>query len=73
MDLATIVGILGAIGIIIGAMVLGGDITIFVNVPSILIVIGGSILTVMIKFTLRSVSQCRKDRCKSVCIQVGSS
>lgn len=52
MDLATLVGIVGALGIVIAAMVLGGDIGIFVNVPSILIVVGGSLLVVLIKFTL---------------------
>lgn len=52
MDLATLVGLLGALGIVIAAMVLGGDVGIFVNVPSILIVIGGSLFVVLIKFTL---------------------
>ena len=42
MDLATLVGIAGAFGIVALAMVLGGDILVFVNVPSILVVLGGS-------------------------------
>ncbi|TCK04838.1 flagellar motor protein PomA [Marinobacterium mangrovicola] len=52
MDLATLVGLIGALGIVVAAMVLGGDVGIFVNVPSILIVIGGSLLVVLTKFTL---------------------
>lgn len=52
MDLATLVGLLGALGIVVMAMVLGGDVGIFVNVPSLLIVIGGSLMVVLIKFTL---------------------
>ena len=52
MDLATLVGLLGALGIVVAAMVLGGDVGIFVNVPSILIVFGGTLFTVLIKFTL---------------------
>lgn len=52
MDLATLVGIVGALGIVVAAMVLGGDVGIFFNVPSILIVVGGSLLVVLIKFTL---------------------
>lgn len=52
MDLATLVGLIGAFGIIIAAMVLGGDIGIFVNPPSILIVLGGTLLVVLMKFTL---------------------
>lgn len=52
MDLATILGLVGAFGIVIYAMVLGGDVTLFVNVPSMLIVVGGSIFAVLIKFGL---------------------
>jgi len=51
-DLATLIGLVGALGIIVAAMVLGGDVGIFVNMPSVLIVIGGSLLVVLIKFTL---------------------
>ncbi|MDQ4424836.1 MAG: flagellar motor protein PomA, partial [Thalassolituus sp.] len=43
MDLASLVGLVGAFGIVIFAMILGGDITMFVNVPSLLIVIVGSL------------------------------
>lgn len=52
MDLASIVGIVGAFGIVIFAMILGGDIMMFVNVPSLLIVIVGSMFAVMMKFEL---------------------
>ncbi|MDF2178027.1 flagellar motor protein PomA [Aliiglaciecola sp. CAU 1673] len=52
MDLATLVGILGAFGFIIMAMILGGDIGMFVDVPSILIVFCGSLFVVLANFTL---------------------
>lgn len=52
MDLATILGILGAFGIVLYSMVLGGDLMLFVNLPSALIVIVGSIFTVLMKFGL---------------------
>lgn len=52
MDLATLVGIIGAFAIIIMAMVMGGDPAMFVNVPSLLIVIGGSLFAVLMKFEL---------------------
>ena len=42
MDLASLVGFLLGIGIIIAAIVTGGDVMLFVNVPSILIVFGGT-------------------------------
>jgi chemotaxis protein MotA len=51
-DLATIIGIIGAIGFIVMAMVQGGDIGMFVNVPSILIVFCGSLFVVLSQFTL---------------------
>ena len=52
MDLATLIGMLGAFGIVIMAMVLGGSVGIFVNVPSLLIVIVGSLMVVLMKFSL---------------------
>lgn len=42
MDFATIVGILFAFATIIGAIAVGGDMAIFFNIPSILIVVGGT-------------------------------
>src|SRR5690606_3105549 len=51
-DLASLIGIVGALAIVIMAMILGGDISMFVNVPSILIVIVGSMFAVMVKFEL---------------------
>lgn len=52
MDLATLIGVLGAFGIIIAAMVMSGGVMTFVDVPSVLIVIVGSIFVVMMKFSL---------------------
>ncbi len=52
MDIATILGLIGAFGIVIYSMVLGGDVTLFVNTQSILIVVGGSIFCVLMKFGL---------------------
>lgn len=52
MDIATLVGLIGAFGIVIAAMASAGDIGIFVNTPSLLIVIGGTVFVVLVKFTL---------------------
>ena len=53
MDLATLIGLLGVIGVLIGAVVssgaAAGD---FINTPSILIVIGGTFMATLIKFPL---------------------
>lgn len=52
MDLATLVGMVGAIGIVLAAILTGGSALVFVNVPSILIVVGGTVMVVMIKFSI---------------------
>lgn len=52
MDLATLLGLVGAIGIVLTAIFSGGDIGMFVNMPSIMVVVGGTIGAVMMKFTL---------------------
>ncbi len=52
MDIATLVGMLGGFGVVIMAMVLGGGIGMFVDVPSTLIVIGGTIMVAMSKYPL---------------------
>jgi len=51
-DLATLVGIIGALALIAVSMVLSGEIGIFVNAPSLLIVVGGTLFAVMAKFNL---------------------
>ncbi len=52
MDLATLVGLLGGFAIIVFAMMLGGSVGMFVDVPSVLIVLVGSLLVCMMKFSL---------------------
>ncbi|WP_206483480.1 flagellar motor protein PomA [Thalassotalea sp. G2M2-11] len=52
MDLATLLGILGAIGFIVMAMILGGDINMFVDTQSILIVFCGSLFIVLANYNL---------------------
>jgi chemotaxis protein MotA len=51
-DLATIIGIIGAMAFIIMAMLQGGELGMFVNVPSILIVFCGSLFVVLSQYTL---------------------
>ncbi len=52
MDLATLIGLIGAFVIVVMAMVTGGDVMIFVNIPSLLIVVGGTLFAVMAKYSL---------------------
>lgn len=52
MDIATLIGFLGGIGIIIGAIAVGGDVMMFVNVPSLLIVFGGTFMVTLMRIPL---------------------
>ena len=52
MDLATIVGMLGAIGFLVMAMILGGDISMFVDTQSFLIVFCGSSFVVLSNYNM---------------------
>jgi chemotaxis protein MotA len=51
-DLATLIGMIGAICFVLMAMVMGGDLGIFFNVPSIFIVFGGSVFVVLSQYPL---------------------
>ncbi len=56
MDIATLVGVLLSIILIVGSIFLGGaPLTIFIDIPSALVVLGGSMGAVLICFPLRTV------------------
>ncbi len=52
MDLATLIGLLGALGVIVMAVVLGGDAMGFVDLKSVIIVVGGTIFVTLCRYTL---------------------
>ena len=52
MDLATLVGVLGAIGLLVMAMILAGDISMFIDTQSLIIVFGGSIFIVLSNYNM---------------------
>ena len=52
MDFATLIGLVGAILLISSAIILGASPGMFINPPSLLIVIGGTLLVVLAKFSL---------------------
>ncbi len=54
MDLATLIGLTGAFGIVLAAIILGGTGGSFINMSSILIVLCGTFLVTMMKFSLGS-------------------
>jgi chemotaxis protein MotA len=52
MDIATIVGIVVSFALVLSAIVMGGSITLFINIPSMMIVIGGTLGATMINYPL---------------------
>ncbi len=55
MDIASLVGLLLAVGLIVGSMLMGSaPMTAFVDIPSLMVVVGGAIAAAMICFPLRS-------------------
>jgi chemotaxis protein MotA len=55
MDLATVIGLVGGIGLLLSAILTGGSAGMFVSIPSILIVLGGTIATAFIRFSMGDV------------------
>lgn len=55
MDFATIAGIIAGVTVVVLAMLTGGQIMQFVDLPSTLIVIGGTAAAILIRFPLNSV------------------
>ena len=49
MDIASLIGLIGAIGMVIGSMIAAGGVGPFIDVPSSLIVVGGTLFAVMYK------------------------
>ena len=52
MDLGTLIGILAGFGLIVGAIATGGGLGGFIDLPSILVVLGGTIAATLIMFPL---------------------
>ncbi len=55
MDLATLIGLLGAFALLLIAMILGGTPGAFVNLPGMLIVLGGTAMVTMISFSMTEI------------------
>jgi chemotaxis protein MotA len=55
MDIATIIGILSGMALIFGAILTRGDLAVFVNVPALMIVMGGTLASTLITFPLTDV------------------
>jgi chemotaxis protein MotA len=52
MDISSIIGVVSGMGFVLGTILLGGSIMMFVNIPSILIVMGGTFAATMVGYPL---------------------
>lgn len=55
MDIATVIGIIAGFGLILLSIVMGGSLDIFISVPSLIIVIGGTVAATLINYPLSDV------------------
>lgn len=55
MDIATILGLVSAFGLVITAIMTGGGLGLVINIPSVLIVVGGTIGASLISFSLKEI------------------
>ena len=55
LDFATLVGLIAGIGLVGAAIVTGGNAVIFINPPSLMIVVGGTIAVILMKFPIGEV------------------
>lgn len=55
MDIATVLGIVGSMGVVLMALLLGPSLSIFYDLPSVILVFGGSFFVVCMKFNIRQI------------------
>lgn len=52
MDIATIIGIVSGIGFVLATILMGSGLGLFINIPSVLIVVGGTVAATLIAYPL---------------------
>ncbi len=57
MDVITLLGMVFGLSLIIGAIVIGGAVNVFINIPGMMIVIGGTLASIMVAFPFEEVIQ----------------
>ncbi|AGW12774.1 motility protein A [Megalodesulfovibrio gigas] len=55
MDLATVIGIVLSFGLVVGAIVTSGSLLTFIDIPSVLIVGGGTLGTILVNYPLKEI------------------
>ncbi|TIH16568.1 motility protein A [Marinifilum sp. JC120] len=57
MDFSTLIGMLVGLSLVVGAIFIGGAVDVFVNVPGMMIVIGGTLASICVAFPFEEVIQ----------------
>ncbi len=57
MDLATIIGIVSGFTLIVAAIILGGGALAFINIPAMMITVGGTVAATLVSFPLQTILQ----------------
>ena len=57
MDIATLLGSILGFALVLGAILVGGDMSLFINVPGLMIVVGGTLSAICVTFPLGDVLQ----------------
>jgi chemotaxis protein MotA len=65
MDLATLIGLVGAVSAIMTAILMGGDMDIFINAPGLMIVCAGTITVVLMKYPISVAAHAMKAAAKA--------
>lgn len=52
MDISSIIGVISGIGFVMGTILLGSSLVVFINIPSVIIVMGGTLAATMIAYPL---------------------
>lgn len=52
MDISSIIGVISGMGFVLGTILLGSSLVVFINIPSIIIVMGGTIAATMVAYPL---------------------
>ena len=70
MDLATLVGLIGVCIVVATAIVLGGSVSAFLDVASLVLVVGGTLLITLMKFSFRQFANATKVAIKAFIYRV---
>ncbi len=60
LDIATVLGLFGSFTLVTGAVLMGGAVASFFNLPSVLLVLGGTFLVTTISFSMQEVVRAQK-------------